>query len=272
MRVPWLQHGGLLVATRGGTTDQAGRLPKTRVVFQGQRAFRTVDAQASRLRGPAPDADLGAAALRTTNLDHQLNVGVLSGRIAAGSQGLDLPDQGTNDVDHAGEGRTDQVALHRVIGTLVADDAQGTQLSRRDRLVQPRDSGMKPQRQVGNDDRASLRTAQRHLVIGLGIGSRRMDAEDRQAFRRGPAQGLAAEFQRTAHNDQLKSRRRQSLIEIAGNMGLGELVSSEPASGKPRIEGHQMMLGMSRKPTCPGLFLKTFTHDQDVHRSVLAPL
>ena len=149
----------------------------------------------------------------------------------------------------------------------MADTSNCTKLSGRHCLLQPGDSGMESQRQVGNHHRAGLRPAQSDLVIRFRIGSWRMDADDRKSFRRGPPQGLAAERERAAHDGQIDPRRRQGLIQIASDVRAGDVVSGEPG-----IHGLQMMLRMRQEPGRPSPLLGSIAQDQDVHRSAVAPL
>ena len=216
---------------------------------------------------PGPGTDLGPAPLATANLNDQLDVGVFSGRIAAGGQGLDLSEQRADDVHHPRKAGSGKLSVRRVGRALVADASNCTELSARNGLLLACDSGMESQREVGNHHRAGLRPAQSDLVIRFGIGSRRMDTEDRKSLRRRPPQGLAAERERAAHDGQIDPRRRQGLIQIASDVSVGEVVSGEPG-----IHSLQMMLRMGREPGGPGPFLGSITQDQDVHRCAVAPL
>ena len=59
--------------------------------------------------GPDPIADLGAAGLGGPELDDELDVGMLSGGIAAGGHGLDLAQERPDHVDHPGKCLAGQV-------------------------------------------------------------------------------------------------------------------------------------------------------------------
>lgn len=125
---------------------------------------------------------------------------------------------------------------------------------------------MEPERKIGNHHRARFGAAQGHLVVGLGVGSWRVQADDRQPLGSGPAQALAPEVERAAHDDQVDAGRRQGLVQVGGRVDLREFVAAESGT-----DGQQVMLGMVQEPLRPVPFLVPVAHNQNIHYDVIAP-
>ena len=158
---------------------------ETRVVFQGQRPpepfnIRGAESGGRPRCGPRPGGPPSA------KLDHQLQVGMFARRIAAGGQGLDLPEKRANHVDDPGEGRRAQIRSPGPIVALMAETPRNEPSSPSSIASV---TGQHPDAavmEVGNHHGAGLLPAEGNLVIGLGILARRMKTDDGQPLRRQP--------------------------------------------------------------------------------------
>ena len=92
--------------------------------------------------------------------------------------------------------------------------AECAQLAAVHRLSQRVHTGMKPEGQVGHDDRPGLGPAEGDLVIRFGVGTRRVQADDGQAFGRGPAEIFSALIDRPAHDRRVDAGAGQRVVEI----------------------------------------------------------
>ena len=72
---PIRERDDLFPGRRRGAADQASGIAKGAVVFQGQRAAEPLNVRRADSSDPGLEADLGPAALRGAELDHQLQVG-----------------------------------------------------------------------------------------------------------------------------------------------------------------------------------------------------
>ena len=239
--------------------DQASRPGPGGVVFEGQRPVGPRHDEPGRLLRAGPDADLSAPRVGPSELDQQALVGMLPRRVPRGRHRLDLAEQGTHDIDGPGEDLPRQVPPLPVRGRLVPEGAEGPDVLALHRPAKRLDPRMQAEREVGHQHGPRLRAAERDLVIGLGVGAGRVQADRRQPHRRHPPQRLGAEFRLPADDDRLDPRRRQRIVQVARLRHVGPFL--ETGEGRP-----EPVLGVLGNPTGPGSFLGPASQDQEVHR------
>ena len=110
---------------------------------------------------------------------------------------------------------------------------------------------MEAEGKIGDDDGAGLGPAQGDLVIGLGIGPGRMQAEDRQPLGGRPAQGLAPDLERAADHHQVETRHREGLVEVLRHHEVAEILARDAGVGRRQPE-----VRMRREPAAQACFLR----------------
>ncbi len=138
------------------------------------------------------------------------------------------PRSAANDVDQLRKhdaGEVDAVALGN---GFQAQAAKCAELARSERLAQCRDTGVQSQRQIRDDDGAGLGATQGDLVIRLGIGAGRVQANDGESFGSTAPQVLAAELDRATDDHHVDAGRASR-----SSRSFARVISSSPGSEKP---------------------------------------
>ncbi len=100
-----------------------------RVEFEDERRARTLQGDPGGLGNARSDSQLGTAPLGSAELNDELEVGVISGRVAGGGQGFDLARDGPDDVDESRHGHASQVGSIGSRGYFDSQSAERTEVA-----------------------------------------------------------------------------------------------------------------------------------------------
>ena len=127
---------------------------------------------------------------------------------------------------------------------------------------------MKPQRKVRDDDGARLGTAERDLVIRLGICARRVQADDRHPLGRAAPQVFAAEIDRPAHDRNVDARPGEQVIQVLRTRNDLQTRFAKSPETPHRADGR-----LAREASAPSSSSSSsVTENHNVHRENMAPM
>ena len=149
-------------------------------------------------------------------------------------------------------------------GRLVADRPEGAERAVEEGFTERTDARMEPRGEVGDDDGAGLLAAQGDLIVRVGVGAGRVQADGGQALGGGPSEGLGPQVELAADECRLDPGDRQGAVEVeaAGEVGQGL------EAGAGGVEPDPFAVGEVGRP---GPFLGAFSDDEEVHRGRFDP-